>query len=191
MGSTRVLAGDLITTAVLNRIYGQADTTAHTVTATSFTDLSTVYTIDAGDAAADTAYRLTTWGNGVQGSTQQALTFAAALAGTQIGTTPAIASTALAANAAFDFRVQVNLVCVSPGPSATWIAEISGLVTQSANPVLPGTAADNTVPFTGCTHTAAAQDSTVDSTFSVQAKWASATGAPTLTTRATLFERVN
>lgn len=191
MGSSKVLAGELITADVLNRIYGQADTTSHTITGTSFASASSVYTITASDAQAGTAYRLTCWGNGTWGSTQQVLTAAVALASTQIGITPAIAATAFAASAAFDFRFEARLVCVSPGASATWIAEVGGVVTESANALLPGTAASNTVPFTGCTHSAVTQDSTVDNVFAIQAKWASATGSPTLTVRATMFERVN
>lgn len=191
MGQTLVLAGQRITAGVLNRIYGQADTTAHTVTGTSFADLSSVYTIPASDAAAGTAYRLTTFGNGTWGSTQQALTVTTALAGTAIGTAPVIASTAFSASAAFDFRLIATLICVGPGATATWVAEIAGTVTETANAILPGTAADNTVPLAGCTHTAVTQDSTVANTFSIRAKWASTTGSPTLSVVGTLFEKVN
>lgn len=191
MGQTLVLAGELITPAILNRIYGTADSNAHTINNTTFADLSSVYQVPASDAQSGTAYRIRTFGNGVQGSTQQILTFSTALAGTQIGTTPAIASTALAASAAFDFDVEALLVCVTTGSSGTWVASVRGTITQSANGILPGTAADNTISFAGCTHTAVTQDTTLANNFSVQAKWASATGSPTLTSRATLFEKVN
>lgn len=191
MGNGPVLAGQRITTAVLNGIYGIADTTAHTLTATTFTDLSTVYQIPAADAQVGTAYRITAVGNGVWGSTQQALTVSCALAGTAIGTAPAVASTAFAASAAFDWEFCARLVCVGPGAAATWMASVSGILTQSANAIIPGTAADNSVPLVGCTHTAVTQDSTVADAFSVQAKWASATGTPTMTCRFTLFEKVN
>lgn len=191
MGNGPVLAGQRITTDVLNRIYGIADTTAHTVTATTFTDLSSVYQLGANDAQDGTAYRITAVGNGTWGSTQQALTVACALAGTAVGTTPAIASTALSASAAFDWEFCARLVCVGPGATATWMASVSGIVTQSANAVIPGTAADNSVPLAGCTHTAVTQDSTIADAFSIQAKWAATTGTPTLTCRYTLFERVN
>ena len=109
MGQTLVLAGQPITPAVLNRIYGTADTTAHTVNNTTFANLSSSYNLPAGDALAGTAYRLTTFGNGTWGSTQQTLTLACALAGTQIGTTPAIVSTALSASAAFDFEFIIKI----------------------------------------------------------------------------------
>lgn len=191
MGLAVVLAGQRITPAVLNRIYGNADTVAHTANTASYLDLSSVYQVPASDAQAGTAYRLTVFGNGTWGSTQQALTLTCELAGTAIGTAPAIASTALSASAAFDFEVQVKLICVSTGSSGTWIASITGNVNETANALLPGTAADNTISFSGCTHTAVTQDTTVANNFSVQAKWASTTGSPTLTCRGTLFEKVN
>jgi len=191
MGQALILAGQTITPAVLNRIYGTADTTSHTVNNTTFANLSSSYTIPGGDPLAGTAYRLTVFGNGSWGSTQQILTVAATLAGTNIGTTPQIASTALAASAAFDFEFIIKIVCVSPGSSATWRAAISGSVTETANAILPGTAADNTVGLNGCTHSAITRDSTADNAFVIQAKWASATGAPTLTSLATIFEKVN
>lgn len=191
MGQDLVLAGQSITPAILNRIYGTADTTSHTVNGTTFADLSSVYTIPAGDAQGGTAYRIKAFGSGTWGSTQQALSFACALAGTDIGTTPAIASTALSASAAFDWEAEVVLICATPGSSGTWVASVRGVITQSANAILPATAADNTIPFAGCTHSAVTQDTTVSDTLSIQAKWASATGAPTLTCLGTLFEKVN
>lgn len=191
MGQELVLAGQRITPAVLNRIYGTADTTAHTANTASYLDLSSVYQVPASDAQAGTAYRLTTSGNGTWGSTQQILTLTCALAGTAIGTAPAIAAAAFSASAAFDFRVVLELICASTGSSGTWISSISGTVSETASALLPGTAATNTVSFSGCTHTAVTQDTTVANNFSVQAKWASITGSPTLTSRGTLFEKVN
>jgi len=191
MGQTLVVAGQRITPAVLNRIYGSADGNAHTVNGASFADLSSVYQVPAGDASAGTAYRLATFGNGTWGSTQQTLTVSTALAGTQIGIAPAVVSTALSASAAFDFELEMLLICVTNGSSGTWVARVRGLVNETANALLPGTAADNTVGLTGCTHAAVTQDTTIANNLSIQAKWASATGSPTLTCRGTLFEKVN
>jgi len=191
MGQALVLAGKLLTPIVLNRIYGQADTTSHIVTQISFSNLSTSYSIPANDAQPGTAYRITTWGNGTWGSTAQAFTVACALAGTDIGTTPVIASGAFSVSAAFDFEIQAKVVCVSNGSVATWIASVKGNLSETANPLLPGTVADNSVGFSGCTHTAVTQDSTISNSFAIQAKWASATGAPSITALATIFEKVN
>ena len=191
MGQSLVLAGQTITPAILNRIYGQADGISHTVNNTSYAQLSSLYTIPAGDAQDGTAYRLTTFGNGTTGTTE-ALYFSAGLAGSEIGTAPEISGSALATGAAaFDFEATVTLICVSNGTSGTWVASIRGVVTQSANAILPGTAADNTIPFAGCTHTAVTQDTTVGNTFGIYAKWAGTTGTPTLSCVGSLFEKVN
>lgn len=191
MGQELVLAGQRITPAVLNRIYGNADANAHTANTAAYLDLSSVYQVPASDAQVGTAYRLTTFGNGTWGSTQQALTLTVALAGTAIGTAPVIASTAFSASAAFDFWAETVLICVSTGSSGTWVASLKGNVSETANPLAPGTASTNSAGFTGCTHAAVTQDTTVANNFSVQAKWASTTGSPTLTCRGTLFEKVN
>lgn len=191
MGQTQVLAGQRITPAVLNRIYGTADTNEHTVNQASFTDLSTIYAVPAGDPQPGTAYRLSISGNGAWGSTQQALSFAAALSGTDVGTAPSIAAAALSASAAFDFEVEIKIICVTNGSGGTWKTRIKGTISETANPELPGTAADNTVSFVGTTHVAVTQDTTVAINLSVQAKWGSTTGGPTLTCRETLFEKVN
>ena len=190
MGQALVLAGQTITPAVLNRIYGTADGIAHTVNNTSFAQLSSSYNVPAGDASAGTAYRLTTFGNGTWG-TAEAITFTTALAGTQIGTAPQIAGAEFSSAAAFDFEIETLLICVSNGSSGTWVARIRGKLTESANAITIGTAADNSVSFTGCTHTAVTQDTTVADAFVIQAKWAGTTGSPTLSCVGTLFEKCN
>jgi hypothetical protein len=191
MGQALVLAGQTITPSVLNRIYGTGDTTQHTVNGATLSGLSTIYSIPAGDASAGTAYRITVFGTGEWGSTAQALTFAVALADTAIGQEPVIASSALSTSAVFAFDVTALLICVSSGSSGTWVARVAGTVTQTANAIVPGTAADNTIPFTGVTTSAAAQNTTVANDFAIMAKWASTTGTPTLTCMGTLFEKVN
>ena len=190
MGQALVLAGQTITPAVLNRIYGTADSIGHTVNNTSYAQISSSYSIPAGDAGDDTAYRLSTWGNGTWG-TAEAITFTSALAGTQIGTAPQIAGGQFSNAAAFDFELETSLVCVSNGSSGTWVARIRGTLTESANAITSGTAADNSVSFTGCTHVTVTQDTTIADAFVIQAKWAGTTGSPTLSCVATLFEKVN
>lgn len=190
MGQALVLAGQTITPAVLNRIYGTADGVGHTVNNTTFAQLSSSYTIPAGDAGNGTAYRLTTFGNGTWGTTE-AIYFTTALAGTAIGTAPEIAGAEFSSAAAFDFEVESLLICVSNGSSGTWVARIRGTLTQSANAITIGTAADNSVSFSGTVHTAVTQDTTIADAFAIQAKWAGTTGSPTLTCVGTLFEKVN
>ena len=190
MGQALVLAGQTLTPAVLNRIYGTADGVSHTVNNTSYAQLSSTYTIPAGDPSSGTAYRLTTFGNGTWGTTE-AIEFSVNLAGTEIGTAPTISGSAFSSAAAFDFTVTLLLICVSNGSSGTWMSNITGTLVQSANSVLPGTAADNTVTFTGSTHTAVTQNTTIANTLEIDAKWAGTTGSPTLSCAGTLFEKVN
>jgi hypothetical protein len=190
MGQTLVLAGQTITPGVLNRIYGTADAVPHTVNGTSYTQLSSVYSIPASDPNAGTAYRIMTFGNGEMGTTE-ALQISVGLADTEIGTAPIVSGSAFSTNALFDFEIWVKLICVGSGSSGTWVATINGLFTETANSVLPGTVADNTVPVTGCTHSAVTQDTTVANDFGIYAKWAGTTGSPTLSCLGTIFEKVN
>jgi hypothetical protein len=190
MGQTLVLAGQTLTPAVLNRIYGTADAIAHTVNNTTYAQVSSVYSLPALDAAQGTAYRLYTFGNGTWG-TAEAFQFAVGLAGTEIGISPIIAGTVFSNAAAFDFEIWARLICVNNGSSATWVANVKGVFTQSANAVVPGTAADNSATAVGNTHSAVTQDSTIANNFGVYGKWAGTTGTPTISCVGTLFEKVN
>lgn len=191
MGQPLVLAGQTITPAILNRIYGQADGVTHTVNGTAATVLSSTYTIPAGDAQNGTAYRISSFGQGTWGSTAQALTMRSMFAGSTVGTSPVISASAIGSGATFQWRASVTLICVSSGSSGTWVASLDGTLNQTANAILPGTAADNVVSFTGCTTSTVTQDTTIANTLAVGASWASATGTPTLSSVGTLFEKVN
>lgn len=191
MSQALVLAGQTITPAVLNRTYGTGDSTQHTVNVATFATLSTVYTIPALDALTGTAYRVSCFGNGTWGSTQQNLSFGMFLAGTQIGASVTANSTVFPTSAAFDWEAEFTIWCVTAGSSGTWIGRIRGTLTETANNIVVGTAADNSVPFAAGVHTAVTQDTTIDNTFAIQAKWASTTGTPTMTCLSTLFEKVN
>lgn len=191
MGQALAKAGQVATTAIINRMYGTGDSVQHTVNGTTLADLSSVYTIPASDALAGTAYRLTAMGNGQWGSTAQALSFSAALAETDVGIAPTLASGVLSTSATFDWEAILVIWCVTSGTSGTWLTKISGIVTQNTNSITPATAADNTIPFTGCTHSAVTQNTTEANALSIQAKWGSTTGTPEITCLSTLFEKVN
>src|SRR5205809_161975 len=69
------------------------DTGTQTVTATSATSLSAVYTIPGGDANVGTVYRMTAWGNGTWGATQQTMAFGIGFPGvTEFGAHQAVLS---------------------------------------------------------------------------------------------------
>jgi hypothetical protein len=189
---TRVAAGQAVTASELNATYTDSDPNNNTSSSTSFAGISTTYTIAANDAAVGTIYRITCWGTGTWGATQQKLTLGIALAGTVLTPQPIIASTALAASAAFSWRAVIELQCISTGATGTWSASISGVITQTANNILPGTAADNTIPFTGNTGTSdVTQDTTASISVALQALWASVIGGPTITGVSTYRERLD
>lgn len=181
-------AGAPIPADTINRQYTLADAGNTTVSGTSLANLSTPYTIAASDAAQFVTYRLTSWGTATWGATPQKLQLAMVLAGTAIGTQPLIASTAFSANAVLNWRLVLELMCVSTGASGTWSAALSGCFTETANNVLPATAADNTVPIVAVTGTDVTQDTTVANSLAIQAMWVTTTG-PTITCINTRFER--
>lgn len=191
MGLALTQAGSRVTASVLDRIYGMADTNITTVTAASATALSTAYTIPANDAVAGTAYRLICGGNGTWGSTQQALHFQAYMAGSALGGGPTILNTAFAVSAAFKWKAEFIVYCGAIGVTGWFESDMDGCVTQTANSILPGTAADNTVPFIDSTTANHTQDTTASIAVQLYAWWAATTGAPTITCRHTLFEKVN
>lgn len=190
MGNQLATAGSTLTAAQLNRCYGQADGTSTTVTAATTTQLSSSYSIPANDAQAGTAYRLTGGGWATWGSTQQNLTFAFSFGGGTPFTSPVIDSTAFAISLTLRWVVCVTIVCVAPGASATWFGSAEGVISATTN-LVPGTAANGTVGFGFSNKTVATQDSTAAIAMFLQGKWASTTGASTITNTFTLFEKVN
>ena len=187
-----ISAGQKLTAAVINHQYSIADTAVTTVTAAGPTssNLSTVYVIPASDAAVGMAYRLTCGGDGQQGSTRQTLRFDVGFGGTSVGFGVIIDTTALAVSATFRWTATIMLIPITIGGSATLNNMISGCVTQAANNLIPGTAANNTIPFGGANITATTGDSTVANNFALRFQWGSTTGAPTITNRSTIFERI-
>lgn len=183
MGLSTAVAGQRITPTLLNRMYGQADTNSHTVTAASLADLSSVYVIPANDGTANTAYRLHAYGNGTWGSTAQNLTFQATLgASTSLGSN-AIPSTALPTGTSFRWSATLNLVVATTGSTGTAIGEITAHVYATSG-------AGNAGRIVACAGSVA-MDTTAANNFKLQADWASTTGASTITCLATIFERVN
>jgi len=170
----------------LNQYYGYADSNASTVTSSTYGNLSTQYTIPAGEAYAGAGYELACGGTGTWGSTQQTMTFQA-IVGTSV-LTMAIAAAALSASAGFYWRTLLELECAD-GVSGWW-ATFSGSISVSGAPLNPGTAADQAIALAAANssvHTAS-----VSSAISValQAKWASTTGAPTISNYRTSFKKV-
>jgi hypothetical protein len=187
-----ISAGQKLTAAVINHQYSIADTAVTTVTAAGPTssNLSTVYVIPANDAAVGMAYRLTCGGDGQQGSTRQILHFNAGFGGASVGFDVLIDPTALAVSATFRWNATIMVIPITIGGSATLNNMISGCVTQAAYNIIPGTAANNSIPFGGANITATTGDTTIANNFALRFQWGSTTGAPTITSRFTVFERL-
>jgi hypothetical protein len=81
-------------------------------------------------------------------------------------------------------------VCLGNGSSGSFVAGWKFTTTQTANNVIPGTAADNTVAIASGTSSAKTVDTTSAQTLALQFKWASTTGAPTITADAAWLEPV-
>jgi hypothetical protein len=184
-------AGTRIATALVNHAYALADTNVTTVTATAVTDLSTVYTIAANDAAVGAAYRLTAGGNGTQGSTGQNLTFGLYLGGTLVGqaiTVQGSSTATWAVNDNFRWSVTGLIVCATIGGSGTWFGEMRGALSDTSSASVG--AAGSTLGFADANVTAVTKDTTVGQTLAIRANWGSTTGAPTISCRHTVFERL-
>lgn len=171
----------------LNQYYGFSDASSNTFTSATQGNLCSPYTIPAGEAGyADAAYEMSCAGFGTWGSTQQSLAFQMLL-GTAFGSVPTIAATAFSASGAFNWSLMMRLTCAD-GISAWW-GDILGAVVSGGATLNPGTASTNAVPVAAVNsgvHTAAVSGAL---TAVIQAKWGSATGAPTITTTKTTWRK--
>lgn len=167
---------------------GPAAVSSTTVTAASFTNIASG-TVAANDAAIGSVYRLAMFGHGTWGSTQQALSLQAQIGGSTIGSTQVVDAAVFAISAAFRWSAECLLVCVTTGVGGTWAAGWTFTATQTANNVIPGTAANNTVPVASGTSSAKIADTTIGEAYALQVKWATTTGAPTITQDAAWFGR--
>lgn len=172
----------------LNQYYGYSDANQTTVTASSLSNLCTPYVIPAGEAVyPDVAYEMCCAGFGVWGSTQQALSFQMYLNGV-FGSVPTVGAVALSASADFAWSVCMKLTC-SDGVSAWW-GDLLGAVVSSVGNLNPGTASTNAIPLAAVNSGAHAEATSGALTAVVQAKWGSATGAPTITTTKTTWRKI-
>lgn len=184
-----VLAGQRITAGVLSQDYSAGDTSSVTVTQATQNPLSKLWTIPANDPQPNTAYRLYVRGFGTWGGTVHNLNLYPFLTGNAVGLSPTLDSSVLSASATFRWSMWITLMCLTTGSSGTWQLGMTGVVTQTANNVIPGTAANNTIPFEGGNSTPYTQDTTVANTLAAYAAWGNTTGAPTLTSTFSLFEK--
>jgi hypothetical protein len=189
VGILRV-AGQRATAGDQNQYYGFADTAATTVTAATQQPLTTSYSIPAGEPVVGSAYEILFGGNGTWGSTQQLIAFTITLQGVAVvNTVNGIQNTAFAVNAGFRFSGRAVLICDTTGAAGKFHGNLLVVVTESANPVNPGTAANNTVSIGDASAVLATIDTTSGMAALVKCGWASTTGAPTITNRSTHFRK--
>lgn len=183
-------AGQRLTAALLNQYYGYADTTPTTVTQATIQNLSSVYTIPAGEPQIGSAYELDCGGNGTWGSTRQNLTTGFYLAGTQIGVNQTIDFSVFSSSAGFRWAARIIVVCASTGVSGTWYGQETFTLTQIAGNVIPGTAANNTIPAADANQNAVTVSTASAIGVALRCQWASVTGGPTITCRHTTFRKI-
>jgi hypothetical protein len=158
-----------------------ADNASITVTSSTATNCTTAISIPANDAQPKTCYRLSAWGTGTQGSTQQTLSFDLAAFGVTGGGT-GFASTFVAANAGFTWNITGTAQVTSTGTGTAVVQfNFTILVKQSG--------ASSSSTLSGGSTSSAATTTAAES-IAFQAKWGSTTGAPTITCTGSLFERL-
>lgn len=175
-------AGMDMTADDLNASVSQVDTTSFTVTsASSPQQCSFLWPIAANDPAG-TMYRLLVWGGGTQGSTQQNLGINLGIFGSNIMPT-VMTGTEITASTLFHFVYEAWFVLTSAGSSAGYTA--SGRFTWT-------TAATVTTSNTGSAafDATGTVNNTAATTMSLELDWGSTTGAPTITSRGSLFQRI-
>jgi hypothetical protein len=156
--------------------------TLSTVTAASATSLATGPAFPANDPANQSTYELEIWAAGTWGSTGEILNLQGQLGGVNICPVVQIGAAAIATGTAFRLHARVvTKLAASPGASATWYGGIDGGINITGAALLPGTAAQNTIPFTSSDASPTAVPSNVAQAITLQAWWASTTGASTIT----------
>jgi hypothetical protein len=170
---------------------GPAATASTTVTGTGQNTIASG-TIPAGDAAAaGAAYELHCFGSGVTGTTQELITFSAAIGGTQFGTAQGPAAASMAVSLTFTWHAVARMIVRTTGSGGTAIGGVQGSLTVVPGPnVIPGTPADFTVSFDAFAGSTAAMNTTIANALTIRCGWGATTGGPTITSVGSYLKRV-
>lgn len=160
------------------------DITVRTVTSTTATQISGLFTIPANDMQVGAIYRFKCEGGGTQGSTAQAFGLLAALNGTGIASS-GFSGNQIAISTAFTWWVECKLIIITTGVSGTCKMIITGGVSTSGRPTQTQAG-----PFGAFSTTAQSIDTTSSNTVSVLANVGSTTGAPTINGIYSTLERI-
>jgi hypothetical protein len=168
-----------------------ADANPHTVTQATATQLSKIWPIPGGDAQVLTVYRLTAAGTAGWGSVQQPLTLSLSAFGVANFASLPIGATEFTASLSLQWRLVADVVVVAPGNPGTikggmgldmGVAGANQLTQVGTNQSAGGFGSHNGANATAVTTTAA--------NITLQAAWASTTGAPTITCDYSYLERL-
>jgi hypothetical protein len=165
-------------------VTSKTEITSRTVTQTGATQLSGQFTINAGDAQAGSTYRLRCSGTGQWGSTTQQLTLIESLSATNINQVN-IANNAFNASDPIDWEMTLELTILTTGAAGTALAMLSWSGNKNNAAATSGNSVQGVRTATGISI-----DTTVNRTLRLNALWASATGAPTITCDRSSFERI-
>lgn len=160
-----------------------ASVTVNTVTSTSISNL-TQQTIPANDGVIGATYKLTAFGRGTQGLTQQILNMFLRIAGTTVASI-AFPATFMPANATFEWDAECILTYVTTGAGGT----VNGKIRVNVSQFALGNATSAMVGTNG--PTPVADNTTTASVLQLAASWGSTTGAPTISKTTGQYEKIS
>lgn len=150
------------------------------------------WSIPAGDPNQFSVYETEVWGNGQQGSTQQAVSFTVVLGGNSManvtfGTT---AFSSAPANAIFRWRAVARAICHTTGTTGTFTSYILATVSVFNQNLSPGNA--NMANGFSCESTGTTTiNTTVANNLGVSASWGgAATGSQNVTSQVAIAKRI-
>lgn len=146
-------------------------------------------TVPANDMITGAVYELVAFGNGTFANPAGIITFAASLNSVAIGIANGPAAAAFSAGAALRWTATARFVVRSTGTGGTLVAMCDGTITMTANNIIPGTAADNSVPFSAGPAATTAVNTTISNTFDIRVDTSGGTGG-TLTAIGAYLKRV-
>lgn len=161
-----------------------------TATAITLTDLGS-FTIPAGDANAGAVYEIELWGNGTQGTTQQALGLQVVLGGTNLASVTFGQNAAGGASSAFRLRVTGRAICHTTGAGGTWTTYIDAVVARfDASPQIAVGNANFATAFSSESTGTTTVDTTAAITLGVSAAWGAVVSGPSVTSRVAIPKRI-
>jgi hypothetical protein len=147
------------------------------------------FSIPAGELQAGSVYELICGGGGTFGNPAGIITLGAGLNGAVIGIANGPAAASMGAGQNIRWAAVARFIVQTAGASGSVVGWVEWQFTQIANNVLPGTAADNTIPGVAGAANGVAINTTVANTLSIVVNDSAGTGA-TMTALAAYLKKV-